>query len=126
LITVSIFSIPPEVKAGLSSGDLIRTGGTVRNQQGKIVKLLEPVKVRPGVVATLVFGVTAAGLAVGTVRKRSLAGNAEMSAPKHAETLVNVVADTTQHLAEAESGPLEDPQESVSTSGAVTDVLRHL
>lgn len=37
------FAIPPEIAAGLRSGDLIQYGGIVRNQLGQIVKHLEPV-----------------------------------------------------------------------------------
>ena len=37
------FFIPPEIEAGLVSGDLVQFGGIVRNQLGQIVKHLKPV-----------------------------------------------------------------------------------
>ena len=43
MITQSTFVIPPEIEAGLRSGDLIQFGGIVRNQLGHIVKHLKEV-----------------------------------------------------------------------------------
>ena len=41
------FIIPPEIRAGIANGDLIRYGGVVRNQLGHIVKHLKEVQLNP-------------------------------------------------------------------------------
>lgn len=43
MITQQIFIIPPEIEAGLISGDLVQWGGIVRNLSGQIVKHLKEV-----------------------------------------------------------------------------------
>lgn len=40
MIRQTALSIPPEIEAGLATGELIRYGGVVRNQTGQIVKHL--------------------------------------------------------------------------------------
>lgn len=91
MISQSTFIIPPEIEAGLLSGDLIQYGGIVRNQLGQIVKHLKEVKLpvsnetaaarvaavlkNPRVlIPTLVVGTAAAGgAAFAAVRKRKKA-----------------------------------------------------
>ncbi len=43
MIRQTTFLIPPEIEAGLLSGDLTQYGGVVRNQLGQIVRHLKPV-----------------------------------------------------------------------------------
>lgn len=47
MIRQTALSIPPEIEAGLATGELIRYGGVVRNQTGQIVKHLSDAA-RPG------------------------------------------------------------------------------
>ncbi|WP_067800326.1 hypothetical protein [Actinomadura formosensis] len=92
MLSQSTFIIPPEIEAGLLSGDLIQYGGIVRNQLGQIVKHLKEVQLpvsneaaaarvaavlkNPRVfIPTLVVGaaVIAGGAAFATARKRKKA-----------------------------------------------------
>ncbi|MGW1730043.1 hypothetical protein [Streptomyces sp. NPDC001999] len=90
------FYIPPEIEAGLLSGDLIRYGGIVRNQMGQIVKHLKEISLpvsnektvarvagmlkNPRVlIPTVVVGTVAAGVAViVAAKKRKQTGKAEV------------------------------------------------
>lgn len=44
----AVFDIPPVIRAGLSSGALVRYGGVVRNSQGHIVKHLKELPITSG------------------------------------------------------------------------------
>ncbi|MEU0832892.1 hypothetical protein [Streptomyces sp. NPDC005969] len=90
------FYIPPEIEAGLLSGDLIRYGGIVRNQMGQIVKHLKEVRLpvsnekavarvagmlkNPRVlIPTVVVGAVVAGAAViVAAKKRKQTGKPEV------------------------------------------------
>jgi hypothetical protein len=48
VVRQSTFIIPPEIEAGILSGDLVRYGGVVRNLSGQIVKHLDEVELRAG------------------------------------------------------------------------------
>lgn len=52
-IQPTIFHVPPDIQAGLDSGDFVRFGGVVRNRLGHIVKHLKEVPVsNSGAVST--------------------------------------------------------------------------
>ncbi|MFG1913011.1 hypothetical protein [Kribbella sp. NPDC048928] len=87
MLSQSTFIIPPEIQAGLASGDLIQYGGVIRNQLGHIVKHLKEVQLPVGnkaaaarvaaalknprmLIPTLVVGAVAAGGAAFAAAKK--------------------------------------------------------
>lgn len=87
MISQSTFFIPPAIQAGLESGDLFKNGSVVRNQLGRIVKLLDEIPMPSSedqkavargahllrnpriLVPTLVVGTVAAGTAAVVVAR---------------------------------------------------------
>jgi hypothetical protein len=122
------FYIPPVIQAGLDADVLFRFGGVVRNSQGHIVKHLKEMPVTPEaqeaaarrLVASLkdhkgvvLFGLTAAGAAVG--------GVAYLSARKRKEAQARVDrydASLKAYLEAVRAGTLD--------AGTVTRLIRDL
>jgi hypothetical protein len=186
------FFIPPEIEAGLLSGDLIRYGGVVRDSAGRLVTHLKEIAVpkgseeaaaaavsslkNPVVLVVAIVGAvaaTATAVAVTAVRRRKAAVPecvenynkslrayleavrlrtldaeivdrliADLDAVKEysksgsvtvdfsteqSETLVQLVVDYTQQLADANSVDLESPEPAPeSEGGVVVDLRRYL
>lgn len=120
MIDQQIFFIPPEIEAGLASGDLIKWGGIVRNQAGQIVKHLKPIPLpdnaqqaavsaatrlknpRVLIVAAIIGTVAAGAAVVATARKRKKP--VEQAVP---ECVTNYNASLAAYLEAVREGQLD-------------------
>ncbi|MFG2287018.1 hypothetical protein ACGFOU_13290 [Streptomyces sp. NPDC048595] len=127
--------VPPEIEAGLNSGDLTRYGSVIRDRLGGIVKHLKEVPEssigqevakrtavsfnRPLAIATVTaLGVAAAGTSVIiSARKRRQVSKSEAESQEQTPTSRNnSAADPRQHLETQKESPIGAPRSSEAVS----------
>lgn len=144
MIIQPTFDIPPDIEAGLNSGELIRYGGVVRDRMGSIVKHLKEVPgpansqetvgrvaasvKRPWVIitATALSAVAVGVTAIIAARKREGTGK-----PEVAECVENYIVSLRAYLEAVREGSLDvgiigqlisdlDAVKAYSNNGSIT------